>query len=375
MTNELDVFHCLWKDIVSGTMDSRFIDDQVWSRHFYDKEVAAIKKKITLRAYFYQTRERGLSAYIRFVVKKLVDFGNEIIASGTSCKSLSEAVDELLTFLISEYPQHFDYQLTATASYKAAIIEAQKENVDLIIRFLLTDTIEPELVLLIKEYVEENSHTLETFGDLSYYTQFCAALIKWFTHEPAHELQSKLILGLIQLNFNTADFIVFLKNKINQDYTDLTSYEIGLHRCAINLRKVKNIEHQSVWSFDVDRTHVKSVVVNLLRNEFEHILNLTRCKKVMVDEQTHATDDYMLVNLTVEQLAGLFRMFEETNIIIVAHKGDFYKFIAKHFRTKNTSGALSSGSVKNKWNEVTNQTIKYLKDMQIKLLNHINQNY
>jgi len=374
MTKEFDVFHSLWNDYVLEETDPRFIQDLDWSRHFFFKEILKIKHTISTRAYNYGINNKSVIAYIRGVQKYLLATSAKISAYHTVFQQFSDAIDELIEFLMIDFDAYFDYHLAATIGYKIKVMSAEKENIKEIKELLITKNLNPALALLIQDYLALNNHVVETFNDLNYYAMFCREVIKWLTSEKKSDMDSLFIEGFIYINFNTDGFIEFLNTKIIKKYPDVISRDICVDQCALYIRDVKCIMEQNEWCYNPKKSSVKFAALNYLEAELGYIMNLANFKNKSGSQEIFngPVVDYLLVNLTVEQLTYFLKLLVKHKIIIVNHQGDFFKLISARFRTKNKAGTLALNSIKNKWNRESDQTMEHIKKMFFNLIKIIN---
>jgi hypothetical protein len=376
MTSEFDVLNNLWNDYTDGIMDPRFIEDEQWTIRFFKREVNLIQNSITLRAYFYAQSKGNVTNYIHLVQRMLLKLASKINAFSIYFKLFAEAIDELLGFLMADYYHYFDYTLVATASYRVKVINDQQPYVDQIGKFLMDAVIDPELVLIISQYIQGQNHVIETYAQLHYYRTFCREVVNWFIDNPGKYLELTLITGLIYLNFNSPQYISFLKSKVRTKGREI-NYESAKWENIRNLRNIKQVPDQDTYAYDAKQITIKAQVIIFIETEID-FLNAVKAGGFpfhQIANSNSQTGDYIKVDLTVEQLDFLLRLLIEENIIVVEHMNEFFRFVSNHIRTINRDQELSVRSIKNKYHDVSYSTIKHIHQVLNLLSTRIAKHY
>ncbi|MEM6642147.1 MAG: hypothetical protein AAF616_04130 [Bacteroidota bacterium] len=78
------------------------------------------------------------------------------------------------------------------------------------------------------------------------------------------------------------------------------------------------------------------------------------------------------IDMSVAQIAYLFRMLYDLNYITNKNQTDILKVVASYFRTVNAED-ISLKSLKAKYYSIDNATKQSLKNRLIEMLNHINK--
>jgi len=370
MTSEFDVLYTLWNNHTSGVTDSRFIEEQ-WTARFLRQETANIKQKITLRAYQYEDDKSKVKSYIVFLQKMLLKLEHEIRNFSIFFEQLNDAVDEIILFLMEDFHQHFDYTRIATASYRIQVLNEQAVIVRHLKAFLGATVLEGDLAELIQQYLEGRDHAVETYAQLRYYQLFCQEMLRWFITNPEKHTQLTLVAGLIFINFNAPQFIAYLKNKVRRGDTRGLDYPAALKECLKNLRNIQHIADQHVYAYDRQRGPVKQSVIHLIETELNFIKSLQANDIQSVNAVQAGTPAaaYLKADMTVGQIAFLFRLLVEEKVIAVQHMNDLFIFLCNHIRTPNTGNELSFGSVKNKYYEVTDHSRNHVKSVLMRMFN------
>ena len=377
MTIELDVFKTLWADFVSGTIDPRFNTNKTWASVFFKNEVTSIKEFITLRFYEHQQNESNSIYYIRFVERNLLKLSAEILASPHPFYQLNGAIDDVIEFLINDFSQYFDYERPASPRIRKEVIETVKKQSKEIGKLLLNPDLDPLLVSSIKTYLDESDKHINTFQDLYYYKMFCEKVCSWLKVSAYKNLNVTLTQNLIYINFNSSAFFEYLRNKIAKKYPYALSLRDGASQSVNDLRDAQQIAEHNFYVYNGEAESAKAVLIKCIAAELEYIINLTKLSKLTAEAEEAAVraNQFLLVDLTVEQMAFLFRLFVDTKVIIVDNKSEFFNFLASRFRTKNKSTELSANSIKNKYNLDTDQTVAAVKKVLINFMNHVTKEY
>jgi len=373
MTKELDVFNSVWEDYKVENTDFRIKFNDKWTPLFFEREVQATRELIISRVYYYETHSNSAQYYIQCLAKKLLQFSRDIIAFPAFFKLLGDAIDQLIDFLLKEYGKYFDFDTKANAGYQKQVIGAMKENVSLIRTMLIKPDLDPRLVSVINNYLDLEGDI--TFKQLHYYKRFCEVAPVWFQGDYGKDdnINWHVISGLVHINFNSTDLINVLRSKVQELCPDPSEVEEGASECALCLRNTKFIQQQNLYAYDSNTESLKAVLIKFLEAEQQYLtFRLDQLTRHQFTDEVIAldVDEFITVNLTIEQLVYFLRSLVECGIILVKDQGKFYDFITHRFRTINKLTSLSRGSMKNKFNNVKESTKKFVGDLFITLHNH-----
>jgi len=373
MTTEFDVLMNLLKDFGTAQMDPRLNVDAQWTKSYFDREIDALKRQINIRVYFYENSKGTAIRYIHYIEKTILKLSAEVFASIKQFILFSEALDELLKFLMSDFSHYFDYNMAATQTYIEKVVAAQIVYTNAIYTFLRDPLLDSRLTMAIKKYLNFDGHSIKTFDEVHYYSIFCEKVCCWFTGDPHQNVQSSLIRGLIILNFNTPMFIEFLRTQVSKEYTESSSYQMGSLECVTQLRNIKQIVDEHKYAYDKTRTRVKKVLISLYEEELDYLNNLSKLKFENIDDADTSdyASQYLNLNLTVPQLAYLIRVLVELKIIVPTTKESLYKFLATRFRTSGQPEDRSHKNLKNRYLDVSHSTLDFTKQLFIKMLEHL----
>jgi hypothetical protein len=118
----------------------------------------------------------------------------------------------------------------------------------------------------------------------------------------------------------------------------------------------------AAYSLKEAREHIFNDIVKISQKKYEITKNLlTEINEYLLNEPVTTTESSykMDTNLSVPDLALLFRLLDESSIINTKHKTEIYRFINKNFKTKNQDN-ISESSVKNKFLSPDNKSLRNL---------------
>jgi hypothetical protein len=182
-------------------------------------------------------------------------------------------------------------------------------------------------------------------------------------------LEEDIIWMLGKLNYNSSSFYAFITEHIQkQNYENYLEYLYTL-QC-----KVRQTVVPAQLALEVNEPSLNKLLENWLREEINYLKNISGLRVDSRAENSNPmnpVNNKTLANLSVAELAYLFKILAETNLLMVSNHTEFFQSLTRTYRTKNSDN-ISSNSIKAKFYKPEPGVKNTIKGHLLKLVNHIN---
>jgi hypothetical protein len=113
-------------------------------------------------------------------------------------------------------------------------------------------------------------------------------------------------------------------------------------------------------------------VLKWLKEEIYYLEKIWGSKLAADKKDNSIEQNKMTTQLSVAQLAYLFKIMHETGIISVKSQWDIFRFLQENVSSKRKE-TISAQSLNNKYYNVESATKASVKDMLLKMLQYINK--
>jgi len=355
---------------INAHRDSRLL---LLTGEFVEKlqnEADQVKLQIRQNINSFDCDSSKISNYLSFLQKKITSLSNNIYELESDDYYFSEIIDDLLDFLSLEFGSAFHMNLRAPVSYIANKVEGQIPLAHNVAHVMNHAGVDAKLVSLLREYILQTGGTLKTFAHLAYYEQLCDSLAVVCKEISEVDLQIRIIQELIYYNFNKLSFLHYCISEFSKRYDEEKDLSEWTKEVTALLRWVRRAPEHVGMSYDLADKSVKVVLENVILQKLADI------KAVEVERREESFFDsvepYFTLNMTVFEIAFLFRLMNRANLLNVKYTRFLHIFIHKYIRTENKFDNLSEGSIKNKYNEVSEKTKRSVKKILTTLLEDCN---
>ncbi len=364
------------------------------SYYFYhtyiQREISEIKKNLTGHVFtlgekkqiklYLHTHQAALQTLLQAVRMQLDEKSRKSIYDYPLDYSLSDIYKMLYTGLesIQSYLEtHFTSYINTSLllPYNKRLLSAAgltktaqsvythlvKSPVDTTLRRLLEIPLKKMLSVVVEEQW--------SYEDLFYHKKLLITLEQAFKGQPALSEESVLDI-LFTMNYNSLDFFDYLTTRIGKS---IEGYQ-GTAKIAQLYYLNKVYRQKSMHTrmrYKKTMPPIKEQVLDYLAEEIiyqEKMLHIQADElKISYDESSKLT-----TGLSVGQLAYLFRILQETGVIGVKSGNELFRFLQSNFSSKRQE-TISIHTLSNKYYNVEESTRKAVKEVVIKLLNHINK--
>jgi hypothetical protein len=197
---------------------------------------------------------------------------------------------------------------------------------------------------------------------------YCQHIYTEFKQLPTNSplIEEDIIWTLFKLNYNSHSFYTFITGYIrslnNHNYLE---YLYTL-QC-----KVRQTVLRTHLAFEATEPALNKLLENWLKEEIDYLKNISLIRGQSGLENNNLTNKKVLAHLSVAELAYLFKILAETNLLAVPNHSQFFESLTQTYRTKN-SDHISSNSIRAKFYKPEPGVRNAVKKHLIKLLNHIN---
>ena len=197
----------------------------------------------------------------------------------------------------------------------------------------------------------------------------------WWQHFYSYVLimhhDDTLMDMLIQLNFNTPEFVSVLLKHIKNDVQtagSLADKQAMLHEYMIKYRCMKN----SMPGFYAAATSLKKTLLPVLKLQLQAMqAPVYGLDAVPVHTISPATGK-LATTLSVAQLAVFLRLLLDEGIISTDNQSDVFRLVSMYVQTTRTP-SISADSLRNKFYSPDNAAKSIVKDQLLNLFNRLKQ--
>jgi hypothetical protein len=375
MIKELDTLYALLADYMISKSNKGFFTDNEGTRKLFQYEINQIQVLIHKRVDAYELEGKKTEFYVRVLERNFIRFAEEVAEIPSSFTLFDYAIVTLIDFLKTKYNAYFDFTLPAPAAYQQRVIMSMKAQVNLIHQNTAIAALDPRLADVINQYIDQVNNPGITFMQLAYYSSFCEHIGKLRIADDDTSYENRLLDILLYINFNTPEYISYTTNKIRQQYNEMAPLVPG-HSYAKQLRSIRQSPEHTLLCYDLQAISVKQSMIMILQSELEYIVTIKSLNQTLVNEVTKDAEPHLLIkmNLSLEHTLFLFRIFHEVGVFAPISLVNLFAFVKRHIGTKNKSD-FSPGSIKNKYNSYSLETIKKIRSILFLALNHLNSKY
>ena len=326
---------------------------------------------------YIHNHQARLSHLIEMLFKYLDD---DIVKKSTEYQlvidQMISQIVALMRFLADTFKDYFNYDAESTVSFKGTASTHFKEQLmklESVISGTLPTIIEVALTP-IKEFTHHPLTKPVTFRKLMYFD----TMIK--TLEPIVESENwepkDIKIALVELNFNSNQFLWYIINEIEQIIIPLETHDEKIEKLSFYLKQVNQIQMKNNIILEPTEESIKEKITSWL---LEEICYLERSNKPEINYQTNTGNpkeaDSLVINsnVSVAKFGYILKVFVECRILSEKNLTQMLKLIAEHSTSPESKGKIGYSSLRKKYyyNEIG--TRKAVKDLIIKMLNEINK--
>ncbi|NJO91807.1 MAG: hypothetical protein HC831_24675 [Chloroflexia bacterium] len=343
-----------------------------------------IKKKMVGTAYsfseerytvtYIHNHQARLSHLIEMLFKYLDD---DIVKKSTEYQlvidQMISQIVALMRFLADTFKDYFNYDAESTVSFKRTASAHFKEQ---LIKLKSKASVPPPTVLEvalspIKEFTHNPLGRSVTFRKLMYFDFMVNAL------EPIIDIDSEpriIKIALIELNYNSNQFLWYLTNEIEQIILPLETHSEKVEKLSWYMKQVNQIQMRTDIAFEPKQESIKEKIINWVVEEICFLEKSMKNETVGKTSEEQDCSFKLPTNLSVPVYGCLIHLMFECEIYDRQQLAQSLRFLAKHTKTKNVN-EIAEESIRQKFYKHEQSTKDKVKALVIKMLNKLNDGF
>lgn len=341
-----------------------------------EQEFVSIKHRFAA-SIFEMVDELQVRHYVRFHEYALVRLMDRIHSAASRHINARgyHRLEELLEFLASDFKDAYDFDAKPPESQiKTARREAKKHLLKLT-EYLEDRKIEGALIdaslhglwRLEKEYA-----TLSVTFRRILFAREVQRVIYNLLNESQLNIEEQLHSMLFYLNCNSIKVFLYQTQLVEKHLSaDTNTERIG--KLALALKKVNQIQVKPGIGYNVHGTSLKELVSGYLNEEISYLERVTTFIPDNPHHEKLMQNFKLKVNLSVSQVAYVFRIFVENQLIQTKNQTELLKFLARVVTTKKAE-SVSFDSLRAKYYNVETGTKESVRDALSSLVRYVDKN-
>lgn len=281
-------------------------------------------------------------------------------------------LEKILRFIETKYPGYIDQNITIP--FKSKLIEENNiiQKSEQLKSMILESNLNSKLTSIILSPTFKlnnfNSQVRLTYKELIYYNNyFDQFLFDLQDEEPITE--HKVIRCFFHVNYNNPELLHYLFKQINSTLRDLEDHSLQLDYLYKVLKETNQHTICAHIAFAPLEPNIKVQLSAWLEEEIQYInkaLSIRKETNQLTIDGTRNSPGKFQSELSVNELALLFRLLHDTDVIAHQNQSEIIQFVAENFSSKKSEN-ISSSSLRTKYYSPENMTIdklgKHLKKM------------
>jgi len=281
-------------------------------------------------------------------------------------------LEKILRFIETKYPGYIDQNITIPFKSKLIeennLLEKSEQLKSMILEANLNSKITSIILAPTFKLNHFNFHGKLTYKDLIYYNNyFDQFLIELKAEEPITE--SKIIRCFFHVNYNHPDLIHYLFGQLSFTLAELENPSLQLDFLYKILKETNQHTICAHIAFSPVEPNLKVQISAWLEEEIQYINKaqtiLKESHQLTLDGPRNQLGKFQS-ELSVNELALLFRLLHDTDVIAHQNQSEIIQFVAENFRSKKSEN-ISSSSLRTKYYSPENMTIEKLTKQLIKM--------
>jgi hypothetical protein len=187
------------------------------------------------------------------------------------------------------------------------------------------------------------------------------------------EISESLIIRIMfHINYNSLSLLDYLQKQINSTLQELVDRNLQLDYLYKVLKETNQRTICSHIAFNPSELNLKVLLSAWIEEEIQYIMKLQNNQNTEEIQFSNPSEkNKILSELTVSELALLFRLLHDTVAFPHENQSEYIEFIASSFYTKRADN-ISSSSVRTKYYSPDEATVKSLKLYIERMISKIN---
>lgn len=273
-------------------------------------------------------------------------------------------LEKILRFIESNYLRFIDKNVSIP--YKSKLIE--EYDLENKTAYVKSTILESDLNLEFKSIVLTPLFRLNQFNikdrisyqELIYYNTY---ITEFYNNLKLDQeiTELRIIRIMFHINYNSLSLLDYLQKQINSTLQELGDRNLQLDYLYKVLKETNQKNICSHLAFNLGELNLKVLLSAWIEEEIQYINKLQNNQKSEETLFANGTEkSKILSDLTVSELALLFRLMHDTGALQHENQSEIIQFIADNFYTKRAEN-ISTSSLRTKYYSPDDVTIKSLK--------------
>lgn len=349
----------------------RLIEDEVCKVKACFREMLLSDNDESHLRRFYYVHQVGLVSEI----KRL----EEIVTGGSiKIQPALLRLTDLLEYMRSDFSVYFNHSLIAPSGLVQAVQVEILSKQEFLSSRPLKECIDKVLWNISSVPITSFAASLATeysFQQIDYLQLLQSSLIQFTpTVQDINVARQDLVNLLIKINFNTSDFFRFYCMHISSKLAVTETLSDRVDQVSYFIKTVSQVEVLPHVALNVDERHIKIQLLDWLASELEYLRQKQILQFPCPPQGDGIQKDFKLnFDLSVSQLAYLFKVFTETSVVQNKNTSELIRFLAKFVKTKRAE-TVSFESLRIKFYDVESGTKDAVKKMFQTMLSYMSKN-
>lgn len=285
-------------------------------------------------------------------------------------------LEDLINYLENHFSRYFNLDATVPRSYRLMAIHDFKEKLAEIDQQSNARNLDSRLHQVItnplRRLISGNEEKV-TFRKLIYFKKLVFELENFFQNQSSeNNLVQNLFSSMIYVNFNSFKFFAYCTEYIKAQYQEKDTLTDQIDNLALTSKIINQTQQKPRVAYCNERQSLKHTLIAWIDEEIAFLEKRHQLTFNMPVVQSDSfTDKFKLqTNMSVAQLAYFIRLLVEEKIITNRNQREVLQFFARFTRTKKAEN-VSAESLRTRYYNVDTSTKEAVKDLIIRLLNHI----
>lgn len=184
----------------------------------------------------------------------------------------------------------------------------------------------------------------------------------------------KIKIVLIELNFNSNQFFLYVINEVEQVILPLEAHNEKVEKLSWYLKQVNQIQMRTDIALEPKQESIKEKLTGWLLEEICYLERSLKHENVEKNSDEKDCDFKFLTNLSVPVYGCFLHLLFECEIYDKHQLAQSLRFFAKHSRTKNVN-EIAEESIRQRYYKNEQSTKDKVKALVIKMLNKLNDDF
>jgi hypothetical protein len=334
---------------------------------FKRKFLAGVREDRTRR--FFEYHQMSLTRLLdEFYLKAVSDQKeslDDLIGFVYSC------LEDLLMFIQRQFPKYFTSSHKAPDHYVVRVLKVVEVNKNRLLQRFEANGVHDTLKTLVasaflvdKESISFNR--LKFLGMLqSEFKDYSGFNTEW--------IKQYFLETLVKLNYNSPAFLLYYCDHINSSLTSCETLADRIDQLSYFIKIVNQVQQVSNVVYDDTLPSIKTQLLDWIAHELEYYRQKQMWNLSTTTSEPFIKNDFKLIfDLSVANLAYLFNILLENNILLNKNTSEVIRFLTKFVKTKKAE-SISYESFRIKFYNTESGTKDAVKKTLQSLLSYINK--